>query len=91
VRRLFDGTNERAIIEWRQHDAIDALRYESFNNLNLQFTIVFTQRTLPNYFNLCAGRRQLPSCLDATRMDALPKLVRRAFGNDSDRQLLLPA
>src|SRR5262249_34982887 len=72
----------------RQYNPIHTLRRETFDDLDLLFTIVFTQRPFPNYFHICALSRQLAGSFVAAGVNAFPKLVRSPFWNDRDREFL---
>src|SRR2546426_5229494 len=87
--RFFHRTNERAIVERRQHDPVYTLRAEALDHLDLLFAIVFAQWAFPNHLYWSALSRKLSRCLETAGMNTLPKLVRRAFWNDGDSQLPL--
>src|SRR4029079_12735453 len=82
AHRAGDGADERAVVEGRQHDAVDPAAHEAFDLRDLAVPVVFTQGTAPDDLGPhLAGR------LDRARMDALPEDVRRALRDDRNLQL----
>jgi hypothetical protein len=51
--------NQSAIVEWGEHDAIDALAEKAFDDLHLLLAIVFAHRPLPHDVHRQVRRRQL--------------------------------
>ena len=81
-----DGTHQRARIERGEHDAVDALAQEAFDDLDLLLAVVLAHRALPDEVDVDALRLVLPLRLDGAGVDALPELVRRPFRDDRQVQ-----
>ena len=75
--RFLDRPHQRARIERGEHDAVDALAQEPFDDLDLLLAVVLANRALPGEADGHALRLVLPLRLDRAGMDALPELVRR--------------
>jgi hypothetical protein len=82
--RIGDWPHERVIVERREHDAAHTLRRETFDDLDLLFAIVFTQRAFPDHFYVGSLRFEFLRGLVAAGVNAFPELVRRALGDDRD-------
>src|SRR5688572_5747473 len=77
--RVSDRTNESTIVEWREYNAINALRCESFDDLNLLLAIVLTQRAFPDHLDQSPLGREFTCGLVAAGVNALPEFVCCAF------------
>src|SRR5438067_1939786 len=88
---LFHRAHQRTVIERGEHDAADALAEEPLHDLHLLLPVVLAERSLPYDAHRRALGRELARRLDRAGVDALPELVRRAFGDDGDGQLLVGA
>src|SRR2546430_7954025 len=81
----------RSVVERCEHDPADALTEKAFHDLHLLLAIVLAERSLPHDAHRRSLGRELARGLDRPGVDALPELVRRALGNDGDRELLVGA
>ena len=86
--RFLNRAHQGAIVQRRQHDAIDALRSETFDHLDLLLAIVFAQRAFPDHSHLVARRRKLTRRFDGAGVNAFPKLMRSALGDNRDGRFL---
>src|SRR4029077_4529319 len=89
--RLLHRTHQGTVVERCEHDPPDALAQEPLHDLDLLLPVVFTERPLPDDAHRRSLGRELPRRLDGAGVDALPELVRRALGDDGDRELLFGA
>src|SRR5207302_6012081 len=89
--RLFHRSHQGAVVERGEHDAPDALTEEPLHDLHLLLAVVLAERSLPDDAHRCSLGRELARRLDRPGVDALPEFVRRALGDDGDRELLVGA
>jgi hypothetical protein len=83
-RGLFDGTNERVLVERRQHDPIHSLREKPLHNLHLLLTVILAKRPFPDDLDVDVLRAKVARRFDCSGMNALPELVRRPLRDHRD-------
>ena len=83
--RFMDRADQGLFVERRDADAIDLLRHEVLHDADLAIAVVLQERPLPENLDVAEFLR----CLLGTRVNRLPKDVRRSFGDDGDAKCLL--
>ncbi len=79
--RVGDGGAQRRVIEWRQHNAIDAPRNHILDDLDLLLAVVFLERPFPENVDI-----QFFGGLEGAGVDGFPEFMRRALGNHGNRE-----
>ena len=81
-----DGFRERVLVQRSQHDAVDFLRDECLDEVDLPIAVVLALGAFPKDIDRCAFGGQLLLRFDRPGMDRFPILMGGAFGNDGDLQ-----
>ena len=80
----FGGGDEGSVIEWGEDHAVDALRNEVFDDLDLLLAVVLAEGAFPDDFDGLAFGFEFLLGFERAGVDGFPEFVAGAFGDNGD-------